>query len=68
MSAFVLYYDIAQSLATAKRYKMDENDMLTEEDLIAVWEWLNTLPPEEAEKLMEKYYAKAIKERAAEGD
>ena len=57
-----------QSLATAKRYKMDEDELPTEEDLIVVWEWLNTLPPEEAEKLMEKYYAKAIKERAAEGD
>ena len=47
---------------------MDEDELPTEEDLIVVWEWLNTLPPEEAEKLMEKYYAKAIKERAAEGD
>ena len=46
----------------------DKYDLPTEEDLIAVWEWLNTLPPKEAEKLMEKYYAKAIKERAAKGD
>ena len=46
----------------------DKDDLPTEENLIAMWEWLNTLPPKEAEKLMEKYYAKAIKERAAKGD